>query len=80
MDKIKNKKDKADADFVIAWIFGKIGDVHFSLNKYKGTIKPYFELKDTSKQARPISGTSPQDTGGGGNTSSVGKTGQAGKA
>ncbi len=25
------------------------------------------ELKDTSKQARPISGTSPQDTGGGGN-------------
>jgi HK97 family phage portal protein len=38
------------------------------------------ELKDTSKQARPISGTSPQDTGGGGNTSSVGKTGQAGKA
>ena len=38
------------------------------------------ELKDTSKQAKPISGTSPQDTGGGGNTSSVGKTGQAGKA
>jgi len=38
------------------------------------------ELKDTSKQARSISGTSPQDTGGGGNTSSVGKTGQAGKA
>jgi HK97 family phage portal protein len=38
------------------------------------------ELKDTSKQARPISGTSPQDTGGGGNTSSVGKTGQAGQA
>ena len=38
------------------------------------------ELKDTQKQAKPISGTSPQDTGGGGNTSSVGKTGQAGKA
>lgn len=38
------------------------------------------ELKDTSKQAKPISGTTPQDTGGGGNTSSVGKTGQAGKA
>jgi HK97 family phage portal protein len=38
------------------------------------------ELKDTSKQARPISGTSPQDTGGGGNNTSVGKTGQAGKA
>jgi HK97 family phage portal protein len=38
------------------------------------------KLKDNSKQAQPISGTSPQDTGGGGNTSSVGKTGQAGKA
>jgi len=38
------------------------------------------ELKDTSKQAKPISGTSPQDTGGGGNTSSVNRTGQAGKA
>jgi HK97 family phage portal protein len=38
------------------------------------------ELKDISKQAKPISGTTPQDTGGGGNTSSVGKTGQAGKA
>jgi HK97 family phage portal protein len=38
------------------------------------------ELKDTSTQAKPISGTTPQDTGGGGNTSSVGKTGQAGKA
>ena len=38
------------------------------------------ELKDTQKQNKPISGTSPQDTGGGGNTSSVGKTGQAGKA
>lgn len=37
------------------------------------------ELKDT-KPTKPISGTSPQDTGGGGNTSSVGKTGQAGKA
>ncbi|CAB4241983.1 Bacteriophage/Gene transfer agent portal protein, partial [uncultured Caudovirales phage] len=38
------------------------------------------ELKDTSKPAEPIAGSSPQDTGGGGNTSSVGKTGQAGKA
>jgi len=38
------------------------------------------ELKDTNKPSTPISGTSPQDTGGGGNTSSVGKTGQAGKA
>ena len=38
------------------------------------------KLKDNNKQAQPISGTSPQDTGGGGNTSSVGKTGQAGKA
>jgi hypothetical protein len=38
------------------------------------------ELKDTNKPSNPISGTSPQDTGGGGNTSLVGKTGQAGKA
>jgi phage portal protein BeeE len=38
------------------------------------------ELKDISKQARPISGTSPQSTGGGGNTDVIGKTGQAGKA
>ena len=38
------------------------------------------ELKDTNKPTKPISGTSPTDTGGGGNTSSVGKTGQAGKA
>ena len=38
------------------------------------------KLKDTNKQPTPISGTSPQDTGGGGNTASVGKTGQAGKA
>jgi HK97 family phage portal protein len=38
------------------------------------------ELKDTSKQPKPISGTSPQDTGGGGNTSTIGRTGQAGKA
>jgi len=38
------------------------------------------ELKDISKQTKPISGTSPQDTGGGGNTSTIGRTGQAGKA
>ena len=38
------------------------------------------ELKDGSSPAQPIAGTSPQDTGGGGNTNSVGKTGQAGKA
>jgi phage portal protein BeeE len=38
------------------------------------------ELKDSSKPGEQIPGTSPQDTGGGGNTSSVGKTGQAGKA
>jgi len=37
-------------------------------------------LKDTAKPAQPIAGTSPQDTGGGGNTSYIGKTGQAGKA
>jgi HK97 family phage portal protein len=35
--------------------------------------------KSGSKQ-EPISGSSSQDTGGGGNTSSVGKTGRAGKA
>jgi HK97 family phage portal protein len=38
------------------------------------------ELKDGNSPAQPIAGTSPQDTGGGGNTNSVGKTGQAGKA
>lgn len=38
------------------------------------------KLKDTAKPAEPIAGTSPQDTGGGGNTNRVGKTGQAGKA
>jgi hypothetical protein len=46
----------------------------------KGNIDGGDELKDGSKPAEPISGTSPQDTGGGGNTNSVGKTGQAGKA
>lgn len=38
------------------------------------------ELKDTNKPTSPISGTSPQDTGGGGNKSTIGRTGQAGKA
>jgi HK97 family phage portal protein len=38
------------------------------------------ELKDKNAKQTNISGTSPQDTGGGGNTSSVGRTGQAGKA
>jgi len=38
------------------------------------------KLLDKSTKQSNISGTSPQDTGGGGNTSSVGKTGQAGKA
>lgn len=38
------------------------------------------ELKDGMKPAEPIAGTSPQSTGGGGNTNSVGKTGQSGKA
>ena len=38
-------------------------------------------LKDTAKvDGSPIAGTSPQDTGGGGNVSRIGKTGQAGKA
>jgi HK97 family phage portal protein len=50
--------------------------------EYLGTekIEGADKLKDTAKPATPIAGTSPQDTGGGGNTSSVGKTGQAGKA
>jgi HK97 family phage portal protein len=38
------------------------------------------ELKDTNKPTSTISGTSPQDTGGGGNKSTIGRTGQAGKA
>jgi len=38
------------------------------------------ELKDGMKPAEPIAGTSPQSTGGGGNTNVIGKTGQAGKA
>lgn len=38
------------------------------------------ELKLDTKGAEPIAGTSPTDTGGGGNTSSIGKTGRAGKA
>jgi HK97 family phage portal protein len=38
------------------------------------------ELKDKNAKQTNISGTSPQDTGGGGNTSSSNRTGQAGKA
>jgi len=38
------------------------------------------ELKLDTKGAEPIAGSSSQDTGGGGNTDSVGKTGRAGKA
>lgn len=38
------------------------------------------ELKSTDKPSTPIAGSSNQDTNGGGNTSIVGKTGQAGKA
>lgn len=45
----------------------------------KSNIENADELKDNSKPKNSISGTSPQDTGGGGNTNSVGKTGQAGK-
>lgn len=37
-------------------------------------------LNKSSSKQEPFSGSSPQDTGGGGNTSSVGKTGRAGKA
>ena len=37
-------------------------------------------LNKSSSKPEPIAGSSPQDTGGGGNTSSVGKTGRAGNA
>lgn len=37
-------------------------------------------LNKSSGKSEPIAGSSPQDTGGGGNVSSVGKTGRAGKA
>jgi HK97 family phage portal protein len=37
-------------------------------------------LKSSSGKTEPIAGSSPQDTGGGGNTNSVGKTGRAGNA
>jgi HK97 family phage portal protein len=37
-------------------------------------------LNKSSSKQEPFAGSSPQDTGGGGNTSSVGKTGRAGKA
>ena len=37
-------------------------------------------LNKSSSKPEPFAGSSPQDTGGGGNTSSVGKTGRAGKA
>lgn len=46
----------------------------------RGNIEGGDELKDNSKPAEPIAGSSKQDTGGGGNTNVVGKTGQAGKA
>ena len=46
----------------------------------RGNIEGGDELKDNGKPAEPIAGSSPHDTGGGGNTNSVGKTGQAGKA
>jgi HK97 family phage portal protein len=38
------------------------------------------KLKDTNKPTSGIAGTSPQDTGGNGNKSTIGRTGQAGKA
>ena len=37
-------------------------------------------LNKSSSKQEPLAGSSPQDTGGGGNVSSVGKTGSAGKA
>ena len=46
----------------------------------RGHIDGANELKLDNKAAEPIAGSSPQDTGGGGNTNSVGKTGRAGKA
>jgi CHAT domain-containing protein len=48
---ITSKKEKANADFIIAWIFEAMGDVHFSLNKYKGSVKTYTEIKDSSRLA-----------------------------
>jgi HK97 family phage portal protein len=38
------------------------------------------KLNQASNKTEPISGSTPQDTGGGGNTNTVGKTGRAGKA
>ena len=38
------------------------------------------KLSSSDSKIDPISGTSPQDTGGGGNTDSIGKTGRDGKA
>jgi HK97 family phage portal protein len=38
------------------------------------------ELKSDTKQTEPISGSSPQSTGGGGNTNTIGRTGRAGNA
>lgn len=46
----------------------------------KSNIDNADELKDSNKKSTAqIDGSSPQDTGGGGNTSSVGKTGRAGR-
>jgi hypothetical protein len=38
------------------------------------------KLVSSDSKFEPISGSSPQDTGGGGNTNSVGKTGRDGNA
>ena len=51
---------------------------HLGLSEISDNISD--KLKPSDKQVAAISGSSPQDTGGGGNTGSVGKTGAAGKA
>jgi phage portal protein BeeE len=51
---------------------------HLGLSEISDNISD--KLKQTDKLTTSISGSSPQDTGGGGNTGSVGKTGAAGKA
>jgi HK97 family phage portal protein len=51
---------------------------YLGLSEIDGTIAKTLVNKGGTQE--PISGSSPQDTGGGGNTNSVGKTGQNGKA
>ena len=46
----------------------------------RATIDGADELKSDTKQTEPIAGSSPQSTGGGGNTDTIGRTGRAGNA